>query len=113
LSNNKKFPDKIEEIPDNDYHWRVLGGIFIILIITVGIVCVTIFSYALTAPTIVLLFGMLFISVLSMILLVLRRQTKEKSKFTMNNPWIGFAVALISGIILILIGQHYVAIFIK
>lgn len=97
-----------EEIQDNDYKWRVIGGISLFLFFGIAIVCVIVFSRALTAKTIVVLFGMFFSTSIAIILLVLRRQTKVITKFSLGNALYDLLISIFGGIIVSIIGIYLI-----
>jgi len=111
LIGDSGMPKKVEYIQDPNYRWRVIGAISLVFLTVPGIVLTIVFSQALTAPTIVFLFGLLFTLALAAILLILRYPSNDreidKAKFSMDNPLIALCVAVIAGIIEILMGHFF------
>lgn len=101
------MPETPEEIYDRNFHWRMIGAVISIALFLVAVVIVTCLSSALTANAIEFLFSMFVILTCVVILPLLQRPSKEKRKFSMDNPFIsipcGIFIGIISGVLLKLI----------
>ena len=90
---------------DPNYKWRVLGALGTIFITTSGIVLTVKFSAALSASTIIGLFGMEFMIVLITILLVFpypstnQTRSAKQSWFSMDNPLTAVPFSILAGVI--------------
>jgi hypothetical protein len=96
--------EKNEETPDPHYSWRVIGSIIILVLFALTIIFVSVYSYALTATIILLLFSLLFALCIAVLLLIIRKPTNSKHKLSMDNPFVALFIALVSGFLMLIVG---------
>jgi hypothetical protein len=86
-----------------NYKWSVVGALGVMITTATGLGLAVVFSRALTAQTILGLFGMQMSISLIIVLLVLRHphanDAAKRSRFSMDNPWIAVPFSTVSGLL--------------
>jgi hypothetical protein len=87
---------------DPNYKWRVIGGVGIVFIVVTGVTLTAVFSTALSAEYIRLLFGMVFGIVQNTAELIFVRHPDNR-KWYWIMPWVRLFNAMLWGVFSILI----------